>query len=104
MKDAVHFEGPISPAGFGVQHTYGGKLTENIVQAIARDIEAEAIVRLENHGDYPVVLHCHDEMLVEPDIDKLDKKVFEELVAEPPDWAPDLPIAIDTWYGNRYHK
>lgn len=104
MKPAVWFDGPISPAGFGPQSTYGGKLTENIVQAIARDILAEAILRLENHGDYPVVVHVHDEALIEAEEEKLDRVVFEELMSRPPEWAPDLPIAIDAWYGHRYHK
>lgn len=103
-KDSLWFDGPISPAGFGDQHTYGGKLTENIVQAIARDVLAEAILRLEKHGDYPVVLHVHDEALSEVEESKLDKAVFENLMSQAPEWAPDLPIAIDAWYGHRYHK
>lgn len=107
MKDAVHFEGSISPAGFGLQHTYGGKLTENIVQAVARDILAEAMVRLEKEG-FPIVMHVHDEVLCELpsaagiSVEREDE--FETLVSQSPTWAPDLPIAIDTWYGDRYHK
>jgi DNA polymerase len=103
-KDALWFDGPFSPAGYGEQHTYGGKLTENIVQAIARDVLAEAVLRLEKHGDYPVVMHVHDEALAEPDKDKLVKADFEEMMARAPEWAPDLPISIDAWYGDRYHK
>lgn len=107
MKLAVHFEGPISPAGFGLQHTYGGKLTENVVQAIARDVLADAMVHLEKEG-FPIVMHVHDEVLCEvPIVDfqlKDRKNHFENIMNSPPDWAPDLPIEIDVWYGNRYHK
>ena len=46
------------------QETYGGKLTENIVQAIARDVLADAIVRLHN-ANYDIVFHVHDEVVIE---------------------------------------
>lgn len=108
FKDALHFDGPLENHGFGEQHTYGGKLTENIVQAIARDVLAEAMVRLEKH-EFPIVMHVHDEVLVEICPEQMEpwkmvEEHFEHLMSEPPAWAPDLPIAIDTWYGNRYHK
>lgn len=106
MRPAVHFYGPRSEGGWGFQHSHGGVFTENIVQAIARDILAEAIVRLEDYG-FPVVLHTHDEALCEmyvPGFREREKADFERLMSQVPKWAPDLPIAIDAWYGYRYRK
>lgn len=104
IKDAIHFKGPRTEGGWGVQHSHGGVFTENIVQAIARDLLAEAMLRLEAEPDMPVVLDTHDEVLCEIEEDKLDKERFERLVAQVPDWAPDLPIDIEAWYGHRYRK
>jgi DNA polymerase bacteriophage-type len=104
VKDSVHFKGPRTEGGWGVQHSHGGVFTENIVQAIARDQLAEAMLRLETEGDMPVVLDTHDEVLCEIVETDLDKERFERCVAQPPEWGPDLPIDIDAWYGHRYRK
>ena len=81
--------------------TYGGMLTENIVQATARDLLAEAMLRVEE--EYDIVLHIHDELVidVEPDV---DREHFESLVRKVPRWALGLPLEIDTWYQFRYQK
>ena len=81
--------------------TYGGMLTENLVQAIARDLLAEAMIRVEEH--YDIVLHVHDELVidVEPEV---NKEHSESMVKEKPRWAQDLPTEIDTWYQFRYQK
>jgi len=81
--------------------TYGGMLTENIVQAIARDLLAEAMLRVEKV--YPIVLHVHDELVVDVPED-FDRRRFESLVKEVPKWAEGIPIEIDTWYQYRYQK
>ncbi len=84
-------------SGFRVR-TYGGRLTENIVQAVARDVLAEALVRLA--GRYPVVGHVHDEIIVEGDL-------VSEVTAEvtvPPSWAADLPIDAAGFTCRRYRK
>jgi DNA polymerase len=56
---------------WGLVDTYGGKLTENIVQAIARDLLAEAMIRLDNQG-YEIVMHVHDEAVVEVVVEDAD--------------------------------
>lgn len=80
--------------------TYGGRLTENITQAVARDILAEALVRLHTAG-YVAVGHVHDEILVEGthSIDDV-RQIMNEL----PDWAEDLPIDSAGFTTNRYRK
>jgi len=86
--------------------TYGGKLVENCVQAIARDALAGAIERLEAAG-LPVVFHVHDEVIIdvspfaEPDA-MLEKVV--NIMREPVSWAPDLPLNADGWVGNFFRK
>lgn len=83
--------------------TYGGKLVENVVQAIARDCLAVAIARLENAG-YEVVFHIHDEVVIEsvPKEGALDEVI--KLMSAPMPWAPDLPLAADGWTGEYFRK
>lgn len=84
--------------------TYGGKLVENITQAVARDILAESMMRLESQG-FPVVMHVHDEIVCEvPDTETRGIDEFEAIMAWPPDWADDCPIAVEGWIGERYKK
>ena len=83
--------------------TYGGKLTENIVQAIARDCLAEAVERLEAAG-VPVVFHIHDEVVCEVPRGWADLQKVVDIVSENPVWAPDLPLAADGWIGDFFTK
>ena len=85
-------------------HTYGGKLTENVVQALSRDILAEAMTRLDAEG-YPIVLHVHDEIVAEVEADRIwDLSLFEAYMKRVPSWATGLPIAVEGWKGKRYRK
>ena len=83
---------------------YGGLLTENIVQATARDMLIEAIVRL-NAAGYKVRFHVHDEVIVEKGKrNKLDTKEIEELMCVPPSWMPDIPLDAAGGLHNFYLK
>lgn len=86
--------------------TYGGKLVENCVQAIARDCLAEAIERLEAAG-YPIVFHIHDEVVIDiqPIIDpeRLLQNVID-IMSMPIAWAPGLPLGADGWVGEFFKK
>jgi len=86
--------------------TYGGKLVENCVQAIARDCLADAIERLEAAG-LPVVFHVHDEVVIDvapwTDEDTMLQTVVD-IMRRPITWAPDLPLNADGWVGQFFRK
>jgi DNA polymerase bacteriophage-type len=90
---------------WGKKNAYGGLLTENTVQALARGLLCAAMDRLERNG-MPVVLSVHDELICEVDEATADVHGFEQLMAEPTQWAKDLriPIAVEAWQGTRYRK
>lgn len=80
--------------------TYGGKLTENIVQAIARDLLAEGMVNVDDAG-YSIVAHVHDEIIVEVNRDLDCLKHIGELMTTLPEWAAGLPLKVkgfETYY------
>src|SRR6185295_8181419 len=81
----------------------GGTWTENIVSGISRDILVEAMFRIEAAG-YPIVTHCHDEVVCEVPINFGSNDEFLKLITQRPTWAPDLPIAAEVWRGPRYGK
>lgn len=84
---------------------YGALLTENVVQALARDVLVAGMFRLEANG-FPLVLTVHDEALAEPLERQVDEKLFAEVMTEPTAWvkALQVPIAVETWAGQRYKK
>jgi len=81
--------------------TYGGKLVENIVQAVARDIMFEAALRIERHG-YKYLMSIHDEIVAESK--NGDLKEYESLLNVVPAWAPGLPVLAKGWSGFRFKK
>lgn len=83
--------------------TYGGKLVENCVQAIARDCLAEAIERLEAAG-FPVVFHVHDEVVIDCPKDKADLDEVVKIMTQPVPWAPGLPLNADGWINPFFKK
>jgi DNA polymerase bacteriophage-type len=104
MKPGMRYKGVDSfTKRWGDIDTYGGKLCENIVQAVARDVMAEAMVRVEAAG-YPIVLTVHDEILAEPRAEFGSLDEFSQIMAVNPPWAFGLPITVDRWEGQRYRK
>ena len=82
--------------------TYGGKLVENVVQAIARDCLAENITRLTELG-HEIVMHVHDEVIIEAPLDVSVESVCEVL-GMPIEWAPDLLLTADGFETKYYKK
>jgi len=103
LRPAVEYEG-FSSYTHQWEHLalYGGLITENIVQAVARDVLVDAVARVEGAG-YPVVLTVHDEVVVEV-ATSMQLEVFLSLMRATPTWAPGLPIAVEGWEGERYRK
>lgn len=82
--------------------TYGGRLVENICQAVARDLMAEAMMRVEDRG-FEVAITIHDEILGEGDSAR-EASEFEKLMAETPAWAEGCPVKVAGWKKDRYEK
>lgn len=89
---------------WGVLNTYAGKLCENIVQAIARDIMAYSLPRIEAHG-YEIVLTVHDEVVCEaPDVERYNSEHLSTVLSMPHIWSKGLPLAAKGFEGYRYRK
>ena len=85
-------------------HTYGGKLVENVTQAVARDVMAAAMAPAEKAG-YAIVLTTHDELITEaPDHDVFNEAGLSAILATNPAWADGLPLAAAGFSGYRYYK
>lgn len=104
MRDQVCYQGTDTyTRKWGDCFAHGGLLFNNAVQGTARDIEAEAMLRVEAAG-YPNVLNCHDEVVCEVPIGFGSVEEFEKLMTMLPTWAGGLPIAAAAWEGQRYRK
>lgn len=82
---------------------YGGLITENVVQAVARDLLTDASLRTEAAG-YPTILSVHDELVSERKVGEGSLEEFTALMKEAPAWAAGLPIDCESWRGVRYKK
>ena len=85
------------------QRGWHGTFTENVVQAVSRDLLAGAMLRLEAAG-YPICLHVHDEAVAEVPEGAANIAGFLALMTELPDWAAGLPLVAKAWTGERYAK
>ncbi len=81
--------------------TYGGKLTENIVQAVARDCLAVALTRVSQKG-HKIVMHVHDEMVIDAPKHVANQDITE-IMGQAIEWAPGLPLKGDT-YDTKFYK
>jgi DNA polymerase len=90
-------------AGLVRNGTYGGKLVENIVQAIARDLMVLGMDAAEREG-YPVILTVHDEIVAEVPAGTKDPQELERIVSRRPSWGKTLPIGAKGFRTHRYRK
>ena len=86
---------------------WGGKLTENVVQAIARDCLGEALRLLaRNPRLFRIVMHVHDEVIVEVPAEEAEERLkeIEDIMARPISWAPGLILTADGFTSDYYKK
>ena len=103
-KDSVCYKGVDTfTRQWSDQFAHGGLLANNAVQGTARDIEAEAMPRVENAG-YPIVLTVHDEIVCETPETFGSVDEFVGLMTTLPAWAEGLPLAAGGWKATRYRK
>lgn len=86
----------------GRMSTYGGRLAENVTQAIARDLLTDFMVRLDQEG-HRLVGHVHDEVIIESG-EETSVAEIEQLMSEPPQWAKGLPLGAEGFRTHRYRK
>ncbi len=103
-KEALHYRGVNqNTKKWEVISTYGGKLVENVVQAIARDCLAESLVRLEAAG-YQTVMHIHDEVVLDAPGNELELEKVCLIMSQPITWAPGLLLKADGFVTEFYKK
>jgi DNA polymerase len=92
--------------GWGVVTSHGGKVFENIVQGIARDVLAHVLLKFENERGLPICGHVHDEGVTEKSTDPFAPGVreMEWEMSQPIYWAPGLPLKGDGFESTYYHK
>ena len=88
---------------WAVYSAYGGLLTENIVQAVARDMMAHAMLALDEKG-YSPILTVHDEVVTETREDFGSVSEFTEIMTTIPAWADGLPVKAESYKATRYKK
>lgn len=88
---------------WGVQETYGGKLVENIVQATARDVLADAMLRLDR-ALYVIVMHVHDEVVLWAQNGKGSTEEVNAIMGQPIPWAKGLPLKAESYETPFYKK
>ena len=101
-RQSVCYMGQSGKGGkWGPMETYGGKLTENITQAVARDCLFYAMENLTRAG-FRIVFDIHDEVVIEAL--KPELNAVTEIMSRSPPWAEDLPLAADGWTGPYFRK
>lgn len=103
-KEAVHFKTQLNNA-WVTESTYGGKLVENITQAVARDCLALTLIRLYGNG-LPAIMHIHDEAVIEVPKDEADEYlgIVEKTFALPIPWAEGLVLTAAGFTNDYYMK
>lgn len=101
--ESVTYEGVGGTKKWERIESYGPKFVENIVQAISRDILAEAMLRLTAHG-FEIVMHVHDEVVLEVPVGKSSIEEVCRIMSETPTWAKGLILNADGYECEFYRK
>jgi DNA polymerase len=100
----ITYEGRQTQGGWGTVRTYGGRLVENVVQAIARDVLAEGMLRAHEMG-FEIVGHTHDEIIcLTPNDSRHNLTSLTDAMISPIDWAPGLLLKAEGYEGTVYKK
>lgn len=83
--------------------TYGGRLAENLTQAVARDLLVNGMMKLDKAG-YPIVMTVHDEAVAEVDKEFGSVEEASKIFCDPAKWAEGCPVVAEGWRGSRYRK
>lgn len=102
-RESLSYEGVGESKKWMRIETYGPKLVENIVQATARDLLAQAMLRLRNKG-FEIVMHIHDEAVLEVPEGVSGVEEICQIMSEQPDWAAGLPLRADGYECAFYKK
>lgn len=102
-RESLSYEGVGESKKWMRIKTYGPKLVENIVQATARDLLAQAMLRLRNKG-FEIVMHIHDEAVLEVPEGVSSVEEICQIMSEQPDWAAGLPLRADGYECAFYKK
>jgi DNA polymerase len=102
-RDGITYEGIGTAKKWDRIETYGPKLVENIVQAASRDLLAESMLNIERAG-YRIVMHCHDEIIVEVPIGFGSIQDVCNIMEVAPSWIDNLPLRVDGFECEWYKK
>lgn len=103
-KDGIVFDGMDQIKKKWIsQRTYGGRLVENLVQAIARDCLAVSMLRLDTEG-YKIIMHIHDEVVLDVPVGKGSVEHVTAVMGQPINWAPGLPLSAAAFECDFYQK
>lgn len=104
VKESITYYGVVQASGgWGKLFTWGGKLVENLVQAIARDCLGVAMLRLDDAG-YKIVMHVHDEVIIEKEKGEGSLKEATGIMGKSISWAPGLLLRADGYETDYYKK
>lgn len=102
-KDQLRYMAVSKNNNWSPERSYGGKLAENVTQAVAADIMIESMFRAEKAG-YNMIFSVHDELVAETPEWFGSVEEFEKIMAMPPAWGDRLPIKVEGWRAERYRK
>lgn len=102
IRDTFEFYTPLG-SGWVKTDTFGGSLTENIIQALTRDILRDGMIAADKAG-FKIVGHVHDEVIAEGDNNPDDLRELERILCESSPWAEGLPLASEGYIAKRYRK
>lgn len=102
IRDTFEFYVPLG-SGWVKTDTFGGSLTENVIQALTRDVLRDGLVAADKAG-FQIVGHVHDEAIAEGDNNPDDLREFERILCESSPWAEGFPLASEGYIAKRYRK